>query len=105
MARIPNRVQEIINQLLLSLKESGLQIKDAILFGSYATGKQNELSDIDLAIVSDEFEGIRFKDKSKIRKITISISSDLEVLPFNTNDFIPSNPFVKEILDTGIRVI
>jgi len=90
---------------LHSLKENGIQIQDAFLFGSYAKGLQKELSDIDLAIVSDQFEGIRFRDKGKIRKIKISISSDLEVLPFKTNDFTSSDPLVKEILDTGIRVI
>ncbi len=105
MARIPNRVQKIISQFLHSLKENGIQIQDAFLFGSYAKGLQKELSDIDLAIVSDQFEGIRFRDKGKIRKIKISISSDLEVLPFKTNDFTSSDPLVKEILDTGIRVI
>lgn len=49
--------------------------------------------------------GYEVKDKNKIRKITISVSTDLEVLPFNPRDFTPSNPLVKEILDTGIRVV
>lgn len=105
MAHIPSHIQQIISQYLASLKEHGFQIQDAILFGSYASGKTNPWSDIDLALVSTEFEGIRFIDKNKIRKITISVSTDLEVLPFNPKDFIPSNPMVKEILDTGIRVI
>ena len=105
MDRIPYRVQKLIKQYLSSLKENGIHIQDAILFGSYAKGKANKWSDIDLALVSDEFEGIRFKDKNKIRKVTISVSSDLEILPFNTSDFTANNPLVKEILDTGIRVI
>ncbi|MBK6433630.1 MAG: nucleotidyltransferase domain-containing protein [Anaerolineae bacterium] len=105
MAEIPNHVRRIIAQYLTSLRDHGFQIQDAILFGSYASGQANQWSDIDLALVSSEFEGIRFADKNKIRKITISISTDLEVLPFNPKDFTPSNPLVKEILDTGIRVV
>ena len=105
MASIPNNIQRIISDYLVSLKDHGFQIQDAILFGSYAHGNANQWSDIDLALVSREFEGIRFLDKNKIRKITISISSDLEILPFNPKDFTPSDPLVKEILDTGIRVI
>ena len=105
MARIPNHVQQIISQYLNSLKEHGFPIQDAILFGSYARGQANRWSDIDLALVSTAFEGVRFTDKNKIRKITIAVSSDLEVLPFNPKDFMPSNPLVKEILETGIRVI
>ncbi len=105
MAEIPNHIQRIILQYLTSLKEHGFQIQDAILFGSYANGSANQWSDIDLALVSDTFEGIRFTDRNKIRRITISISSDLEVFPFNPKDFIPDDPLVKEILDTGIRVV
>lgn len=104
MADIPNHVRQIISQYLASLKEHGFQIQDAILFGSYASGHANQWSDIDLALVSDAFEGVRFTDKNKIRKITISVSTDLEVLPFNPRDFTPGNPLVKEILDTGVRV-
>jgi predicted nucleotidyltransferase len=104
MAGIPNKIRKIINTYLTSLHENGIQIKEAILFGSYAKGRSNQASDIDLALVSDQFEGIRFKDRNKIRRITISISSDLEVLPFNPKDFTPEDPLVKEILDTGIRL-
>ncbi len=105
MTDIPNNIQRIISRYLTLLKEHGFQIEDAILFGSYARGTANQWSDIDLALVSNEFEGVRFTDKNKIRKITISVSSDLEILPFNPKDFTPSNPLVKEIMETGIRVI
>jgi len=105
MANIPNRIQNIITQYLALLKEHGFNIQQAILFGSYAKGRANEWSDIDLALVSNVFEGVRFTDKDKIRDLTISVSYDLEVLPFNPKDFTPSNPLVKEILDTGVSVI
>ncbi len=105
MADLPDKIQRIISQYLAALKEHGFQIQEAILFGSYARGNANQWSDIDLALVSNEFEGVRFTDKNKIRKITISVSSDLEVLPFNPKDFTSGNPLVKEILATGIRVI
>lgn len=105
MADIPDHIRRIIAQYLTSLREHGFRIQDAILFGSYASGQANQWSDIDLALVSHEFEGIRFIDKNKIRKITIAVSTDLEVFPFNPKDFTPGNPLVKEILDTGIRVV
>lgn len=105
MANIPNHVLSIIQQYLQALRTQGFQIQDAILFGSYARGNPHEWSDIDLAIVSHQFDGIRFVDKNKIRKITIAVSSDLEILPFRPQDFTPNNPLVKEILETGIRVI
>lgn len=105
MAEIPDHIRRIIRQYLASLKEHGFEIQYAILFGSYARGQSNEWSDIDLALVSHEFEGVRFTDKNKIRKITIAVSKDLEVFPFNPGDFTPSNPLAKEIMETGIQVV
>ncbi len=69
------------------------------MFGSYADGRANEWSDIDIALVSDSFDGDRFDDRSKIRRITLSVSSDLSPLPFRPEDFTPENPFVKEIME------
>jgi len=75
------------------------------LFGSYAEGRANEWSDIDIALVSDSFDGDRFDDRSKIRRITLSVSSDLSPLPFRPEDFTPENPFVKEIIEKGVRIV
>ena len=76
-----------------------------MLFGSYAKGNETEWSDIDIALVSEIFDGDRIADKDKIRKITLSISSELEVVPFPPNDFNEQNPFAREILKTGIKLI
>ena len=76
-----------------------------MLFGSYANGHYDEWSDIDLALVSEVFEGIRINDRSKIRPITFSVSSELEVMPYRPGDFTPEDPFVREILETGVRMV
>ena len=105
MARIPDRVKKIIDRYIIALNNENFQIKSVFLFGSYAKGKNNKWSDIDLAVVSKIFEGMRIKDRDKIRRITLDISSDIEVLPFNPKDFTKDNPLVKEILETGIQVL
>jgi predicted nucleotidyltransferase len=80
-------------------------LANAILFGSYAKGNNYEFSDIDIALVSDNFEGVRFLDKEKIRRITLNIDYRISPLPYRTEDFMEDNLFVKEILDTGIKII
>jgi len=105
LAQIPVDIKNTINKYLLSLKEHKIPIKQAILFGSYAKGNYHEWSDIDLALVSEIFEGDRIKDRSKIRKITLSVSHDIEVLPYNPRDFTKEDPFVKEIINSGIKLI
>ena len=105
MANIPDKVRRIIDHYLRELENNHIHIERAILFGSYAKGRADGWSDIDIALVSDFFEGDRFDDRGKIRKITLSVSSDLSPLPFRPEDFSPKNPFVKEILEEGIPLL
>ena len=105
MVQLPSKVRDTINSYLQALNQHNIQIKEAILFGSYAKGCANEWSDIDIALVSDIFVGDRIDDKDKIRRITLSISSEIEVLPFAPKDFHLQNPLAKEILTTGVRLI
>lgn len=105
MAEIPDQIRDIIDKYICALEEQHIHVQRAVLFGSYAHGRANEWSDIDIALVSDAFEGDRFDDRSKIRRITLSVSSDLSPLPFRPEDFIPENPFVKEILEEGVSIV
>lgn len=66
MVQIPVKVQNVINEYLLLLKEHNIAIRQAILFGSYAKGDYQEWSDIDIALVSDKFEGGRIKDMVRL---------------------------------------
>ncbi|OHB36319.1 MAG: nucleotidyltransferase [Planctomycetes bacterium GWA2_40_7] len=105
MVQFPAKVKNTIDRYIRELNRNNIPIKEAILFGSCAKGNYQEWSDIDIALVSDIFEGNRIDDKDKIRKITLSISSEIEVIPFAPDDFNLQNPFAKEILKTGIKLI
>ena len=105
MAHIPDHVKNTIEKYLVALEQHHIPVQHMFLFGSYAKGTYDEWSDIDLALISDIFEGSRMRDKRKIRPITLSVGSDIEVLPYKPGDFTPDDPFVKEILEAGIRIV
>jgi len=104
MVEIPPEIRETIAKYIRALKENHVNVEQAVLFGSYAKGNYSEWSDIDLAVVSRAFEGSWIKDRQKIRSITLSISSDIQVLPYRPEDFVSDDPFVREIIETGIRL-
>ena len=104
MDQIPPEVMTIIKRFIDELEKNNIPIKEAILFGSYAKGNYHDWSDIDLALVSDVFEGERFRDRSKIRRIKLAVSCDLEPLPYRPEDFTIDDPFVQKIIETGTRV-
>jgi uncharacterized protein len=105
MAKIPAKIRRVIDKYIRALEDNHIHVQTAVLFGSYASGRADEWSDIDIALVSEVFEGDRFDDRSKIRKITLSVSSDLSPLPFRPEEFKPENPFVKEIIEKGVRIV
>jgi predicted nucleotidyltransferase len=94
-----------IKDFVSELEKQNLHVEQVFLFGSYAKGTFNEWSDIDIAIVSNDFCGIRLFDKEKMIKAIAAIDFSLSPLPFRPEDFDESNLFVKEILETGIRII
>jgi predicted nucleotidyltransferase len=50
------------------ISESGVPLKTGILFGSYAKNKQHKWSDIDVALVADNFNGAWFYDIALLAK-------------------------------------
>ena len=49
------KLYKIINSVRNALEIGGIHIDKIILFGSYARGNANEYSDIDIAVISDDF--------------------------------------------------
>lgn len=54
LSMVPKRVKKVIKLYQKDL-EKKVSIKKIILFGSYAKGKVNKDSDIDLVVLSDDF--------------------------------------------------
>jgi predicted nucleotidyltransferase len=59
------QIEQIKETILSFFNERNLQIKKIILFGSYNKGVTTEDSDIDLLVLSDEFENKNIFQKAK----------------------------------------
>ena len=104
-------VERTINQDILdSINKFVEQIKKKynvvaiIVFGSYAKGTENEDSDIDVAVISDDFEDI-YDCMAVLMGMTWDIDARIEPHPIKKKDFDEvSDYFIKEVIDTGIKV-
>ncbi|MCX6154523.1 MAG: nucleotidyltransferase domain-containing protein [Candidatus Kapabacteria bacterium] len=101
---IKESLKKIIDDFIEECKIRNIFFSKVILFGSYAKGHSNEDSDIDLALVSDQFSGNPFADWHKLSPINIKFSL-IESHPFSSKYFEESDPFIEEIKRTGIRII
>lgn len=81
------------------------KVEAIILFGSYAKGTEREDSDIDIAIVIDEFKDNIIDEEVELMKFRKGIDYRIEPHIIRIDDYKKvSNPFVKEVIDTGIKV-
>ncbi|HRH34874.1 MAG TPA: nucleotidyltransferase domain-containing protein, partial [Catalimonadaceae bacterium] len=91
------------NQLIQALRVFGIAPVRAILFGSVAKGKQHAWSDIDLAIWSADFTGVLGLDVEKILPVLRPFPM-VEVHTFHPDESEANNPFIREIVKTGIEL-
>ena len=100
---IDSRIMDSIKKYIEKISQY-YKIEAIILFGSYVKGTENEDSDIDIAIISSDFSDI-IEDGAKLIGLTWKIDTRIEPHPITTEDYKKvSNPFVKEVVDTGIKV-
>lgn len=105
MVEVATEVKGKILDFVDELKQYKINIQKVFLYGSYAKGTQNEWSDIDVALVSEDFTGIRLVDKERMIKAISAVDFGISPLPYRPEDFDESDLFVKEIIKTGIRIV
>ncbi|WP_206811104.1 nucleotidyltransferase domain-containing protein [Paradesulfitobacterium ferrireducens] len=98
------QVNSIVMKYASSLKEH-INLHSIYLYGSYANGNYNKDSDIDIAVVADGFTGDIVEDTFMLMKIRRKIDKRIEPHPFSIHEFTEDNPIVKEIINTGVKVI
>lgn len=99
---IINKVKAFVNQA----KNEGFNIQSAILFGSQVKGSAKYYSDIDVGVVSPEFGKDTISEGAKLHLLANKIDWRIEPHPLNPKDLKRlENPFVYEILRTGIKIV
>ena len=99
-----NEVIEILKRYIAFLKRNKYSITTAYLFGSVAKGNSNEDSDIDIAVV---INGLKDSFSSQVELMKMRRNFDVRIEPhlFNASEFNSSNPFIQNIINTGIKII
>ncbi len=94
---------ETVKSFASDIRKSGLPLYRVFLFGSFAKNSQHEHSDIDVALVSNEFSGVGFLDIKRFVKV---LKNYILIQPktFATDYFKTGDPFIEEILKTGIEI-
>jgi len=98
-------INRTITNYIKLIRERYVDIEKAYLFGSFAKGKSNEESDIDLALIFRNLDdSMRFDIQVQLMLLASQIDSRIEPHPISRDDFYSGNPFVVEIKKTGIEI-
>lgn len=90
MDRKKLNVRKLVSEYIKGFP-SDIKIEGVFLFGSYATGKIREDSDVDLVIISPDFKHLEFMERlvllSKLRKSKSTRSVPMDIIGYTPEEF------------------
>jgi len=103
------KVNKIINQYRKNLEAMGVKIRKLIIYGSHASGKSKEESDIDLVVVSNDFKDMDLWERlCLLGRARIGIKRPMEILGITEEEFKEekSGTFLgDEVKSKGIEIL
>lgn len=92
---------------LIDRLSGGIRVEAVVLYGSHANGVPHEDSDIDVAVVSPDFEGVAlWRRQEIISDLTVHRNRNLSPIGYPSSEYRNPGPhsFLGEIVRTG-RVV
>ena len=101
------KIKEIVEEYKHVLKRMGIHVERAILYGSFAKGNQREDSDIDLVVISTDFQNMNLRERLEV----LGIAAVRIMKPIEARGYTPketektlSSGFLNEILEAGVSL-
>jgi predicted nucleotidyltransferase len=104
MDREDGDVLKAVWHFLEELERSGVRLVAAYLYGSQATGTASPDSDIDVALISEEFTGDWLEDHRKIVDALLRSDPRIEPVRFRPEQFCDEHPLAWEIKTRGVKL-
>ena len=97
-------IRQKIDAYVRRLSEHGVPVWRVYLYGSYANGVARAESDVDLAVFLDKDDIEGFREDVELMRLRWDVDLRIEPHAFARSDFDETNPFIREIVETGERV-
>lgn len=99
------KIKDITREYVAQVKQAGIPVAEAYLYGSYAKGNAGKDSDIDICIVSPVFGKDYFSEMLKLTKIRRAVDERIEPVPFTSLDLKDKySSLAQEIRSFGIKI-
>jgi len=96
------RVYEIISAFRNAIESRGIRADKIILFGSYATGQYREDSDIDIVVISRDFENKSYWERIDILSDAIyALFEPIEATAFTPDEWQSRESILADFAQNG----
>ena len=101
-----NDVFSISRKFVEEVKNTGINVVDAYLYGSHAKKIADADSDIDVCIISPDLGKDLIDEMIRLKQISRRVDDRIETVPLGPVDFSnPFDPLVFEIKKSGIKIL
>ena len=103
--RLNSKVKQAIANYIKHLQKMGINIQKAYLFGSFVKNDNSKWSDIDLCLISPQFES-----ENEVWELLWQNRQDEDIdvilspIGFHPDDFVDEDPLGYEIKNSGIEI-
>jgi predicted nucleotidyltransferase len=103
---VTQEIRDIVTRLVDAVSTKGVHVDKALLYGSFATGKQTVDSDLDIAIISNDFGRDRFNEGKMLMQLAWRIDARLHPVPVSADSYKNDTwvPLIHEIREHGVEV-
>ena len=104
---VKTEIESVVRKYLGVLKETGLNIEHAYLYGSCARGENSSTSDIDLMLVSDVFDTDDDSILSRPWIYTVKVDHRIEPVAVGTRRFNSNtgSPLIEIVKKEGVEIM
>jgi predicted nucleotidyltransferase len=103
---VPDSIIDLVRRYLKLVRKHGIQINQAVLFGSQARGEAQADSDIDLLLPSPDFEELTWKQEELLWALTAQVDTRIEPIPCTERQWLTdqSSPLIDIARQEGLVI-
>ena len=103
--KISKKVRNIVKKYVSEL-ENDINIDRVIVFGSQINGKASNMSDIDVAIISDFFNSNKYNYSYLFQKLWKVKNSNIDPIGYSIKEYMAKtpSPLLSEIRQNGLEL-
>jgi uncharacterized protein len=101
-----NAAMDVVRRFKKAIEARNIVVNKIVLFGSYAFGNQREGSDIDVAVISDDFRDKGYWDRIDILSYAIyEVFEPIEAIALTTDEWERGDRAIIEFAKSGEVIV